>query len=187
MVGIFFKEIEMPLINTYTPENAEGSVKVIYDEIISAFGSVPNALQIYSSSPAMLAEHWHNIAYYMQHPSLGFNLLAFIRLLVSDHGRCEYCVGFNEAMLINMGGISVEQIAATKQNLQNAPLPDKDKAMLAFVLKAIKTSAPATPAEITALKALGWNDGEILDGLGHGANMVAADIILNTLQIERDF
>ncbi len=177
----------MPLIHTYTPDNAEGQVKDIYDQITSAFGSVPNALQIYSSSPTLLAEHWHNIGYYMQHPSLSFNLLAFMRTLISDHGRCEYCVGFNEAMLINMGGISMEQIAATKQNPQNAPLSDKDKAMLLFVLKATQTSAPATPAEIATLKTLGWNDGEILDGLGHGANMVAADILLNTLQIEKDY
>lgn len=177
----------MPLIQTYTPDDAQGEVKVIYDQITSAFGSVPNALQIYSSSPALLAEHWHSIGYYMQHPTLSFNLLAFMRMLISDHGRCEYCVGFNEAMLINMGGVTIEQIAATKQNPQNAPLSDKDKAMLLFVLKATQTSATATADEIAALKALGWNDSEILDGLGHGVNMVAADILLNTLQIEKDY
>ena len=177
----------MPLIHTYTPDTAEGQVKVIYDQITSAFGQVPNALQTFSSSPAVLAEHWQSIGYYMQHPTLSFNLLTIMRMLISEDHGCEYCVGFNAAMLVNMGGLSLDQVAATKQNPQNAPLVDKDKAMLMFVLKATQASAPTTPADIAVLKAHGWNDGDILDGLAHGATMVATDIILNTLQIEKDF
>lgn len=177
----------MPLINTYTPDNAEGQVKVIYDQIASAFGSVPNALRSYSSSPALLAEHWQNIGYYMQHPTLSFNLLAIMRMVISEQGSCEYCVGFNAALLVNMGGLRLEQVAATKQDPQNAPLSDKDKAMLIFVLKATQPASVTTPADIAALKAQGWSDGDILDGLSHGASMVATDIILNTLQIEKDY
>ena len=177
----------MPLIQTVTPDVAEGQVKEIYSQIESAFGSVPNAMQIYSSSPALLTRQWQQIGYYMQHPSLGFNLLAMMRMLISEATHCEYCVGFNEAMLINMGGLSSEQIAATKRNPQDAPLSDKDKTMLLFVLKA--TTAPSTvnQADIAALKAQDWSDGDILDGLNHGAYMLAGDTIFNAMKIERDF
>ena len=177
----------MPLLNTVTPENAQGQVKEIYDQIAAAFGSVPNALQAYSSSPAQLASHWQSIGYYMQHPSLSFNLLAMIRMLVSIETHCEYCVGFNEAMLINMGGLSLEQIAATKNNPHNAPLSDKDKAMLVFVVKATADSLSVNKADIADLRAHGWSDGDILDGLSHGANMLAGDTVLNVMKIERDF
>ena len=177
----------MPLINTFTPENAEGQVKEIYNQITNAFGSVPNALQIYSSSPALLARQWQNISYYMQHPALGFNLLAMMRMLISESTHCEYCVGFNEALLINMGGLSHEQVAATKNNAQNAPLPDKDKAMLLFVLKATKDASAVNSTDIATLKTHGWNDGDILDGLAHGAYMLAGDTIFNALKIEKDF
>lgn len=176
----------MPLINTYTPETAEGKVKEIYGQIQAAFGSVPNAMQIYSSSPALLAKQWESIGYYMQHPTLSFNLLAIMRMLISEKTHCEYCVGFNEAMLINMGGFSHEQVAATRKNPQAAPLSDKDKSMLMFVLKATGDSLSVSPADINALKAQDWSDGEILDGLNHGAYMVAGDIILNAMKVEKD-
>jgi alkylhydroperoxidase family enzyme len=177
----------MPLIHTDTPETAEGQVKEIYDQAIKAFGSVPNALQIYSSSPALLARQWQQIGYYLQHPTLGFHLLAIMRMLISEDTHCEYCVGFNEAMLLNMGGLSMEQIAATKKNPQDAPLSDKDKAMLIFVLKATRDATSVNQGDIAALRTLGWTDGDILDGLGHGAYMLAGDTILSALKIERDY
>ncbi len=177
----------MPLIHTYTAETAEGKVKEIYGQMQAAFGSVPNAMQIYSSSPALLANRWESIGYYMQHPTLSFNLLAIMRMLISEKTHCEYCIGFNEAMLINVGGLSHDQVAAIRKNPQAAPLSDKEKSMLLLVLKATSDSLSVNQADIAALKAQGWSEGEILDGLNHGAYMVAGDIILNAMKVEKDF
>lgn len=177
----------MPLIHTVKPEHAEAKVKEIYSQIENAFGSVPNAIQIYSSSPELLARQWQQVGYYMQHPTLGAPLLAMVRMLVSQNTHCEYCVDFNEAMLINMFHLTHDQTSAAKKDPSSAPLSDKDKAMLLFILKATKDSTSVTAADITALKAQGWNDGEILDGLSHGAYMLAGDTILNAFKIERDF
>ena len=177
----------MPLIHTVSPTNADGKVKEIYNQIESAFGRIPNAIQIYSSSPELLAHHWRQIGYAMQHPTLSRTLLAMIRMLVSQNTNCEYCVGFNEAMLINMCDMTAEQVAASKKDPAAAPLSDKDKAMLLFVLKATKNSISITPADIATLKTQGWSDGEILDGLSHGADMLASDTILNAFRIEKDY
>jgi hypothetical protein len=176
----------MSLLHTATPENATGQVKEIYDQITAAFGHVPNALQTHSTSPVQLAKQWQTIDYYMQHPHLSFNLLAMLRMLISEKTGCHYCVGFNAAMLVNMGGISIEQIAATKQDPQNAPLPAGELAMLLFVLRATQ-GTPATADDIAQLEAAGWNDTDIYDALAHGASMVATDIIFNTLGIDNDF
>ncbi|MHB1676464.1 MAG: carboxymuconolactone decarboxylase family protein [Sulfuriferula sp.] len=177
----------MPLIHTIAPENAEGKVKEIYNEIQGAFGTIPNAIQIYSSSPQLLARQWQQVGYYMQHPTLSTTLLAMMRMLISQNTNCEYCVGFNEAMLINMCNLTLDQVAAAKKDPASAPLSGKDKAMLLFVLKATKNSNSIDQTDIAALKAQGWNDGEILDGLNHGAYMLAGDTILNSFKIEKDF
>lgn len=177
----------MSLIQIVSPNKAESKVKEIYSQIEQAFGSIPNALKIYSSSPDLLGRHWQEIGYYMQHPTLSFNLLAMIRMLISEKTKCEYCVGFNESMLVNMGGLTVEQVAAIKHNPQEAPISDKDKAMLLFVLKATMASLSVTADDIASLKAQGWNDGDILDGLSHGASMLAGDTILNAMKVEKDF
>ena len=177
----------MPLIHTVSPAQAEGQVKEIYDQVAAAFGNVPAAMQIYSASPVHLAAHWHSIGYYMQHPKLSFALLAMVRMLVSINTHCEYCVGFNEGLLINHAGFTPEQIAASKTNPAQAPLPAKDVAMLLFVLKATRNSMSTTAADINALRDHGWTDGDILDALSHGAQMLAGDTILNAFKVERDF
>ena len=59
--------------------------------------------------------------------------------------------------------------------------------MLLFVLKATHAASTVIQSDIANLKTLGWNDGEILDGLTQGAYMQAADTIFNALKIENDF
>ena len=37
------------------------------------------------------------------------------------------------------------------------------------------------------LKSLGWEEGDIVDAVAHGARNSAADIVLNTFKVEQDF
>lgn len=177
----------MPLIHVTTPETAQGQVKEVYDQVAAAFGRVPNAMQIYSASPELLASSWQGISYYSQHPTLNFVLLAMMRMLISEAGKCDYCVGFNESLLINVAGLPAEQVAAARRNPADAPLGEKDKAMLLFTLKATHDSNNVSKADIDHLHTMGWTDRDILDGLGHAAHMVAADVLLNALKVENDF
>lgn len=177
----------MPLIDSVVPEKASGQVAEIYGDIAKIFGRVPNAMQMYSSSPALLAQQWQGMGYYFSHPHLSRPLLAAIRLLVSQENDCDYCIGFNAGMLINMAGWTAEQVAATKRDVQAAPLNEKEKTLLAFVLKAVNRREGTTRAEIDALTRLGWTHADLLDAVAHGARNVGVDIIFNTFQIENDF
>lgn len=177
----------MSIISTVAPAQAEGKVAEAYRQIRKMMGRVPNAFQLYSSSPVLLAQQMQQIAYYMQHPTLGFPLLAMVRMLVSQHNDCQYCVGFNEVMLMNMAGLTPEQLSATKRNPADSPLPEKEKAMLLLVLKATKTPAMVEKADLDQLRALGWGDGDIMDAVYHGARNAAADIMFNAFKIENDF
>lgn len=177
----------MTLVATIKPQDATGKVAEIYGQMQQAIGRVPNAFQLYSTSPAVLENQWANTGYYFQHATLGLPLLASIRMLVSQANDCEYCIGFNEALLIQRAGFTPEQTAAIKRNPADAPLPDKDKAMLLFVLKATRTPKEVTSADVNALRQIGWSDRDILDAVNHGARNVAVDILFNTFKIENDF
>ncbi|MHB8254568.1 MAG: carboxymuconolactone decarboxylase family protein [Acidiferrobacter sp.] len=177
----------MTLVATQNPDIATGPVADTYAEIAKLFGRVPNALQIYSSSPALLAQQWDTVRYYRNHPTLSAALLATVRMLVSQANDCEYCVGFNEALLINACGQTPEQVAATKAQPEAAPLPPKDKAMLLLVLKAMAAPHTVVARDLDNLRALGWTDGDMLDAVAHGARNTAVDILFNTFQVERDF
>ena len=177
----------MSIISTVAPEQASGKVAEAYGQIQQMMGRVPNAFQLYSSSPILLEQQMQQIAYYRQHPTLSFPLLAMVRMLVSQHNDCKYCVGFNESMLMDMAGLTPEQVAATRRNPADAPLPEKEKAMLLLVLKATKTPRMVEKTDLDQLRALGWGDGDIMDAVYHGARNVAVDIVFNAFKIDNDF
>ena len=58
--------------------------------------------------------------------------------------------------------------------------------MLLLVLKATESPKLVGKADLEQLRALGWNDGEIMDAVYHGARNVAADIVFNAFKIEND-
>lgn len=177
----------MNMISTVSPDQASGDVAQVYGQIEQAFGRVPNGMQLFSSSPVLLEQNWRQLGYYMQHPRLSFPLLAFIRMLVSVRHECTYCIGMNESLLINRGGLSAEDVMAAKHNPSDAPLPEKEKAMLLAVLKTVEAPKALAKADLDQLRALGWEDGDILDAVYHGARNVAADIMFNAFKVENDF
>ena len=177
----------MAILQIISPEEASGKTADLYQEIEGAFGRVPAVVQVYGSSPALLAQQWEGIQYYRHHPRLGAALLATIRMLISQANHCDYCVGFNEAMLINHLGQSPEAVAATKRDPGSAPLSDRDKAMLLLVLKAVQTPASLTRDDVEAVLTHDWTESDVLDAVVHGARNQMADVIINAFKVERDF
>ncbi|MDD5328758.1 MAG: hypothetical protein PHX38_02050 [Sulfuricella sp.] len=177
----------MSIVQTVAPEQASGKVAQIYARFQEAMGRVPTGFQLYSASPDLLEQLAQQTAYYMQHPTLGFALLALIRMLVSEQNDCAYCIGFNESLLIDRLGYSPDQIAAIKRDPATAPLDERDKAMLLFVLKGTCKPKTITADDLDRLRTLGWNDRDIVDGLYHGARNAAVDIMFDALKVENDF
>jgi len=176
----------MPLIQIPSPQQVDAKSAEIYRQIEAAFGSIPAPMRLMGVSPALLENQWQNLSYYWQHPSLSFPLLACIRLAVSSEHHCEYCIGMNSALLMNMAGFTAEQVAAVKNDPASIPLPEKERAMLLFTLKATRTPQEVNAADIQELKRLGWEEKDILDATNHAARNLAADIVLNTFKVTRD-
>lgn len=176
----------MPLIHTVTPENATGEVAAVYNEIKAMFGFVPNAIQLDSINPVRLRHHWEGIKQAVTHRTLSQELFTTIRLIASEIEHCEYCIGLNAGLLMQMHGRSAEEIAAIRANPASAPLNAKEKALLVFVIKALKDSNATTRQDIDALHAAGNDDREIFDALTHGTQQIAGDIILNAFKVAPD-
>jgi alkylhydroperoxidase family enzyme len=81
----------------------------------------------------------------------------------------------------------LEQIEAAKADPEKAPLNEKEKALLVFVLKATKDPHSVDAGQIAALKKLGWAERDIFDALAHGARAVATNIIFDAFKVEQDF
>ena len=176
----------MPLIQMSSPQTADAKTAEIFRQIEATFGRIPAPMRLMGVSPALLENQWLNLGYYLQHPSLSFPLLTCIRLAVSSEHHCEYCIGMNAALLMNNAGFSTGQVAAVKDDPASLPLPEKERALLLFTLKATRTPLEVNAADIQELKNLGWEEKDILDATNHAARNLAADIVLNTFKVISD-
>lgn len=176
----------MPLIKTITPEAATGELAELYAQILAIRGRVPNSSQIWSISPELYKQQLSFINYYVTHKTLSTSLLASIRMLISSATDCQYCIDFNKAMLINLCGWQLEDVAHLAATRQSPKLSEKENKLLTFVLKSVKNCKKADVADLDELRAVGWDDADILDAVQHGARMAAIDIILNTFDVEND-
>jgi len=174
----------MALIKIVEPGKAEGPARQIYDIMQKTAGSIPAPLQLASASPWMLDMVWRSIQYYTQHPNLGFGVLSTIRYLAAKQHDYAFCTNFNRNFL-KMQGMSDEDIQRIEADPMEAPLDDKDRAMVAFVMKAMKSPDAVDKADMDRLHELGWTDSDILDALSHGTNMIASSILMKTFKMDQ--
>ncbi|BEQ13841.1 carboxymuconolactone decarboxylase family protein [Desulfoferula mesophila] len=173
----------MAIIKLVPPEQAQGQVKEAYD-MFAPMGMIPAPMQMYSSSPAWMGVRTQLMGYYMQHPSLSAGLLALIRMLVAEELKYYYCISLNTGLLKTLGIADEDAAAKVLADPANPPLEAKDKAMLLFVLKAVKTPDEVCSEDTQKLRDLGWSDGDIIDATAHGASMVTDGILFKAFKMD---
>ena len=83
--------------------------------------------------------------------------------------------------------VPMDRIVALSKDPNSAKLDKKQKTMLLFILKAVKTPHDTTTKEIDALKKLGWSDQDIFEGVKAGTNVIVATLLIDALKLQRDF
>ena len=90
----------MPLIEVIQPENAEGELKTIYDDLIQSRGKIAEVHKIQSLNPESIVRHMDLYMTLMYGKSpIKRVLREMIAVIVSKANECEYCqVHHMEAM-----------------------------------------------------------------------------------------
>jgi alkylhydroperoxidase family enzyme len=83
-----------------------------------------------------------------------------------------------------MQGLEDAEIEKAISAPETAPLEDKDKALLLFVLKTIKTPDTVSAEEVDALHELGWTDRDILDATVHGTGMIGPSFLMKAFKMD---
>ena len=176
----------MALIRTIPPAEAQGELKEIYRSIKKVAPVIPKPLSMLSTSPELTSMYFKQIMFYLRNPGLGMELLVQIRLHVAHEFDYPYCVGFNSSILQFLTEITDQGLEELKKDPTKAELSDKDKALLLFVLKAVKAPTTTTAEDIDQLRALGWQDREILEATNYGADMVRHGIVFKAFKMDQD-
>ena len=174
----------MALINTVFQDQAEGIIKEGYELAKKHLGIVPKPLEMMSVSPVLFEIMLRRSQYLAGHPSLSFPLLVSIRYLVSRNLGFGFCVDFNRHLLAKQG-VEDADFRRMETDPSQAPLEEKESAMLAFVVKAVQDSSSVTKDDINTLRKFGWEDGDMVDALSQGVGMIDYSIMMQVFQIDQ--
>lgn len=175
----------MALINTVSPEQAEGKMKEAYGMFIENLGVIPKPLEMMSASPAIFGFQLQRIHYYTEHPTLSFALLSHIRYLVSHNLHYSFCMDFNKHILKKQG-LEEDDIKRIEADPAKSLLEEKESAMLTFVVNAVKEPSAVKAEEIKQLREMGWEDKDLVDALAHGVNMIDHSIMMEVFQMDQE-
>ena len=175
------------LLSFVSEKKATGDVKKVYDEIKAKWGFVPVVIQQYSLNPKLLKAQWDLYSTLGDNKNFDPKMQTMMRMLVSEKNDCDYCVGLNKGMLLNMFKLPMDEVNALTKDPSTAKLDDKQKSMLLFMLKAANTPHDTNAQDIASLKKLGWSDTDIFEGVKSASNMVAGAILIDALKIQKDY
>lgn len=172
----------MALLTRITDENAEGPVAEAFAAFTAAVGEVPKPLRMLAGSPGLFMQQVGLVGYYRNHPHLDSALLTCIRYLSAEKLNYRACIDFNGSLLRKQGMTEAE-LAAMGADPDKAPLSGRERALLAFVLKAVEAGGSAGKADIDRLKESGWTESDIIDAANQGVGMMAHGRMLEFFQM----
>lgn len=175
------------LLSYISEKESTGVVKNVYDEIKSTWGFVPIVLKQYSLHPSLLRAQWDLYKSLGSNKNFSSKMKTMMRFIIAESNSCNYCIGLNQGMLINMFKMSITEVKALQSDVHSAKLDKKQKAMFLFILQSSKTPHLNNKKDIDNLHQLGWNDKDIFDGVKMGTDMVAGTLLIEALHIQKDY
>lgn len=161
----------VPLVSaTDTP----AASRPLLDAVHGAFGTTPNMFRAVANSPAALQAMWGFFGA-LGGGSLPAKLGEQIAVAVADRNACEYCLAAHTALGRKAGASSAEMSAAQAGESADPATA----AALRFALKLVEQRGQVTDADVTALRAAGFNDGQVVEILAH----VALNLFTNYVNV----
>ncbi|MGH9946119.1 MAG: carboxymuconolactone decarboxylase family protein [Pyrinomonadaceae bacterium] len=171
----------MSRITAINHENAQGKARDLLDAVQAKLGITPNLMKTLAHSPTVLE------AYLNFNGTLGTTLNARLReqisVLTAEENRCGYCLSAH-TFLGEKAGLHGDDLAGARE----AKSADaKTDAGLKFAQVVLKKHGSVSDADIEAVRAAGYNDGEIAEIVANTALNVFTNYFNNVAETEIDF
>lgn len=165
----------VPLLDAHT---AVPDSQSLLGQIHGAFGVTPNMFKAVAHSPAALKSMWGSFAAFGQGGMLDAKLTEKIAVAVAQRNACEYCLAAHMALGRKAGASADEMAAAQMGEAGDA----RTAAALRFALKLVEARGQVGDADVQAVRAAGFGDGEIVEILAH----VALNLFTNYVNVAFD-
>ena len=164
------------------PKNAVGDTKILLDEITGSFGMTPAMFRAVANSPAALSMMWAGFGA-LGSGRLGAKLGEQIAVMVADRNSCEYCLAAHTA-LGRKAGVSSDEISAAQAGRSE---DSRTAAALAFAHQLVENRAQVTDADVERLRAVGFDDEEVVELVAHVALNLFTNYVNVALSVPLDF
>ncbi len=172
----------MARVELTDPSNVTGEAKPVLEKIKAAFGTTPNMFRAVANSPAALKSMWGAFGA-LGSGTLGAKLGEQIAVAVADRDACSYCLAAHTLLGKNAGASDAEMADAQLGHSTDS----KTTAALTFALKLVDRRGQVTEADINALRAAGYDDGQIVEIIAHVALNLFTNYINLALDVPVDF
>lgn len=159
----------MTFIRTIPTEDANGRLATLYNRVKGPDGRVDNILAAHSLRPHSLDGHmalYKNVLHHTGNTVPKW-FLETIGVLVSMRNACAYCVEHHFAGLARLIDDPAEAAAIRStfeaELTETSRLSAKELVALRYAEKLTLAASEIVEADIAALRAAGWSDGEILE------------------------
>ena len=164
------------------PQPLPAASEPLLAQIGQAFGATPNMFTAVSNSPAALQSMWSAFGA-LGKGTLGARLGEQIAVAIANANRCQYCLSAH-TLLGKNAGASEAEMAAAQVGRSDDP---RTAAALAFVLKVVEKRAQVDDADVAALRAAGFDEGQVVEIIAHVALNLFTNYINVALDIPVDF
>lgn len=173
----------MTRLTAVAPETATGKVKEMFTAIEGKLGTVPNMMRTMGNSAAVL-EGYLGLSGALGKGSLGAKTGELLAIAVAEGNQCGYCLAAHTYIGTNLAHID----AAALSHARNAEAADaKTQAALQFAQTLVTKKGLVNDADVAAVKAAGYTEGEIGEIVGHVALNIFTNYFNNTANTTIDF
>lgn len=169
----------IPLVN---PADTTADRQAILSEIHAAFGATPNMFRAVANSPAALKSMWGAFGA-LGGGALPARLGEQVAVAIANRNACEYCLAAH-TVLGRKAGASAEEMSEALEGRSDDP---KTAAALRFALAVVERRGQVDAIEVQALRAAGFDDGEIVELLAHVALNLFTNYVNVALDVPVDF
>lgn len=173
----------MTRLHAVSPEKATGKTKELFNGIQSKLGMVPNMMRTMGNSSAVL-EGYLQLSGALGHGTLGAKTGELIALVVAETNACDYCLSAHSFIGEKLVGIDTPSLTAAREGKSGNT---KTEAALKFAQALVTKRGSVNDADVNAVKAAGYSDGEVGEIVAHVALNILTNYLNKTAQTDIDF
>ena len=174
----------MSRLNTFASiEAAPAAARPLLEGAKKSLGSVPNLFRVMANSPAAL-EGYLGLNGALSKGSLDAKTRERIAVAVAEINGCGYCLSAHTYIGKNVAKLDDAELTANRSGASNDPKAD---AAVRFAAKIVRERGHVGDADVSAVKAAGYDDAQIVEIVLHVALNTLTNYVNEVAKTEIDF